>query len=344
MKKPVPGARRVPFDRLIECLTGIFERHGCSASVAAILAENCASAERDAAESHGLFRMPGYVSTLRSGWVDGRALPVVEDVAPGFVRVDAQNGFTQPALAAGRALLIEKVRTNGIAIIAIRNSHHFAALSLDVEPFASEGFVALAFINSMAVVVPHGAKAAVFGTNPIAFASPRADGPPVVFDMATSAMAHGDVSLAARENRPVPPGIGVDSAGQPTTDAAAILGGGALLPFGGHKGSAIAMMIEILCAAIVGSRFSYEVDWSSHPGAKTPNTGETIIVIDPNRGNSGLAPFAARVEELIGEMQEAGQERLPGDRRQAARRERLREGIPLSPAAIAMIEELGGHL
>ena len=94
---------RVPFTELQNLLQAIFQRHGCSATVAQVLAHNCASAQRDGAHSHGVFRMPGYVSTLASGWVDGKAQPDVEDVASGYVRVDARGGFAQPALAAAKS-------------------------------------------------------------------------------------------------------------------------------------------------------------------------------------------------------------------------------------------------
>lgn len=116
------------FSALVALLQQVFERHGTSPEVAAILASNCASAERDGAHSHGIFRIPGYISTLASGWVNGRAVPQVTDVASGFVRVDAGNGFAQPALEAARPLLVEKARSAGIALLAIHNSHHFAAL------------------------------------------------------------------------------------------------------------------------------------------------------------------------------------------------------------------------
>lgn len=167
-----PNAQTLDFDSLVQLLEQIFLRHGTSADVARTLALNCAGAERDGAHSHGVFRIPRYVSTLQSGWVNGQAVPVVEDVASGFVRVDAANGFAQPALAAARALLVAKARSAGIAVLAIRNSHHFAALWPDVEPFAYEGLVALSVVNSMTCVVPHGADRPLFGTNPIAFAAP----------------------------------------------------------------------------------------------------------------------------------------------------------------------------
>ena len=332
---------RLAYPSLVARIVPILEKHGCSAGVARLLAENCAAAERDGAHSHGLFRLRGYVSTLGSpGWVDGHAVPVVEDAAPGFVRIDAMKGFTVPALAAGRALAVTKARANGVAVIAIRNSHHLGALSLDVEPFAEEGLVALSFINSMKAVVPHGGHRAVFGTNPIAFASPRAGGLPLVFDMATSVMANGDVQIAARDGRPLPEGTGVDREGRPTTDPNAVLQGGALLAFGGHKGAALSLMVEILCAALVGGKFSDEVDLSQSPGAVTPHTGQSFILIDPQAGRGTLPAFADRVEQLLHLVHDAGQDRLPGDRRHAARESSLREGIEISDAMLATLDEL----
>jgi len=333
-----PSTTHLSHEILTLLLQRIFIRHGTSESVAQVLAENCANAERDGAHSHGVFRMPGYVSTLNSGWVNGRAVPIVEDVASGFVRVDAANGFAQPALAAARALLVDKARSAGIALLAIHNSHHFAALWPDVEPFAEEGLVALSVVNSMTCVVPHGADRPLFGTNPIAFAAPRADGAPIVFDLATSAIAHGDVQIAARKGERLPPGMGVDSLGQPTQDPKAILEGGALLPFGGHKGSALSMMVELLAAALTGGNFSFEFNWSEHPGARTPWTGQLVIVIDPSK-TAGQS-FAERSQELVRQMHAAGLRRLPGDRRHRTRAKSLESGIEIDAKDLRLLREL----
>ncbi|APC14339.1 lactate dehydrogenase [Pseudomonas frederiksbergensis] len=336
-----PDTSVVSYAELVQLLTRIFLQHGTSIEVAQVLAQNCAGAERDGAHSHGVFRIPGYVSTLNSGWVNGKAVPVVEDVASGFVRVDAGNGFAQPALAAGRDLLVAKARSAGIAVMAIRNSHHFAALWPDVEPFAYEGLVALSVVNSMTCVVPHGADRPLFGTNPIAFAAPRAGAEPIVFDLATSAIAHGDVQIAARKGERLPPGMGVDSLGQPTQDPKAILEGGALLPFGGHKGSALSMMVELLAAALTGGNFSFEFDWSNHPGAKTPWTGQLLIVIDPSKA-AGQS-FAERSEELVRQMHGVGLRRLPGDRRHRERAKTLAGGIALDAQTLEQLRELAGN-
>lgn len=324
-------------DALRAVVQQILVRNGCRAEVAAILAANCVAAERDGSVSHGLFRVDGYVSTLRSGWVDGAAVPVVEDRAPGCLMVDAANGFTQVALAAARPAFVQKIRDNGIAMLGIRNSHHLAALWPDVEPFAEEGLIAIAMINSMTCSVPTGAKRPVFGTNPLAMAAPAGADGVLVFDMATTTTAHGDVQVARREGHMLPPGTGVDRDGNPTGDPAAILDGGALVPFGGHKGSLISMMVELLCAGLGGGNFSWEFDWSGHPGATTPHTGELFLGIDPAR--AGGLPFGLRAETLIAKLRDAGLDHFPGERRHRIRAARA-EGIPVPAERMARLRAL----
>lgn len=338
----MPGLCRMTmtYTELVALLETIFLRHGVRAEVATILAENCAMCERDGAHSHGIFRMKGYVDSLKTGWVDGGALPVVEDVAPGFCRVDAQNGFAQPALALARDSAIAKARANGIAVLAIRNSHHLSALWPDLEPFARQGFVALSAVNSFACTVPFDGNKPVFGTNPLAFAAPVEGADPIVFDLATSSMANGDVQIAARTGKALPQGCGVDSEGRPTTDAKAVLDGGALLPFGGHKGSSISMMVELLAAALTGGNFSFEFDWSGHPGAATPHTGQLIILIDPSFG--ARAPFGVRAATLIAMMEAAGVSRLPGERRAVARARAAEHGIEIADDDLAGLKAMVG--
>lgn len=312
---------RHPYASVLEKVEGILVAHGYSRRCAHILAQNCLTAQRDGSTSHGLFRLKDYVATIDSGYVNGDPRPRVEDAAPGFVRVDADNGFAQVALAEARALLVRKATDNGIAILGIRRSHHLGALYLDVEDFAREGFLALAVVNSDGVVAPPGATRGVYGTNPVAFAAPRANGAPVVFDQASSTVAHGDLQAAARDARLLPEDTGVDGQGRRTGDPQAILDGGALSAFGGHKGASIALMVEILCAALVGADFSYEVSRRRNTGAKTARTGETIILIDPRAGADGLPALPVRVEALVAALVDAGQTRIPGERRTRARRE-----------------------
>jgi delta1-piperideine-2-carboxylate reductase len=329
---------RISCDDLAVLLAAIFRKHGCNDEVATILAANMAGAERDGAHSHGIFRVNGNLGSLDSGWVDGKAVPVLDDVAPGMLRGDGRNGFSLPLLEAARAPLMAKAKTNGIAVLTVRNAHHFSAVWPDIEPFAREGFVALAMVNSMASVVPHGGHRKLYGTNPMGFAAPRARGEPLVFDQASSGWSNGDVQIARREGRMLPEGIGVDRDGKPTTDPEAVLEGGALLPFGGHKGSSIAMLMEIMGAALAGGDYSFEIDWSGHPGAATPHGGQTYILIDPSRGQ--VRTFTERMERLITAIHDAGQDRLPGDRRYANRRESMLHGIVIPASELERLRAL----
>ncbi|MEP2919232.1 MAG: Ldh family oxidoreductase [Sulfitobacter sp.] len=324
---------------LIALLEEIFVQNGCSDVVARQLAENCTGAERDGSLSHGVFRIEGYVNTLRSGWVDGKAVPIIEDKAPGFIAVDANNGFAQPALALAHDAFVEKIRSNGIALLAIGNAHHFSSLWPDILPFAESGLVALSMVNSFACSVPHGASTPVYGTNPIAFAAPVEGQPPLVFDFATTTMANGDVQIAAKEGRSLPAGTGVDRNGELTNNPDAILDGGALVPFGGHKGSAISLMVELLTAGLSGGNFSFEFDWSTHPGAETPKTGQIIIGIDPSFGGLGRG-LPSRASVLMKMLEDAGFDARPGLRRHRLCAERRTHGIPLKIPQLTRLRAL----
>jgi delta1-piperideine-2-carboxylate reductase len=330
---------RLSFDDLSQLLRRVFQSHGASAEVAKILSENCAACERDGEYSHGLFRIPGYLSSLDCGWVDGAAEPLVEQVGASFLRVDAANGFAQPALAAALGKAMDIAAVNGVAVVAIRDSHHFSALSQDIEPIAEAGLVALTMVTGQACVAAPGGRRPVYGTNPIAFATPVAGGSPLVFDFATSAMANGNVRLAARAGDPVPAGTGIDADGRLTGSPRAILEGGALLPFGGHKGAALSLMVEVLASAVTGGLFSSEVDLSRHPGAETPRTGQLAILINPSIGRT--QDFASRIASLIATVRASGDVRLPSDRRYKHRAQSMADGILLEDDSFA---ELNGFI
>jgi delta1-piperideine-2-carboxylate reductase len=329
---------RVDFNELKSLLKDIFISNGTSEFTAQILAANCAGCERDGALSHGIFRMPGYLASLKTGWVDGRAEPIISTVSPSFIRIDAQNGFAQPALAAAAADIETALLRTGVAVVATRNSHHFSALWPDVEPFARKGLLAISFVNGLANVVPHGGHTAVYGTNPIAFATPVADSNPLVVDQATSVMANGEVKLHALAGRQLPPGTGVDKEGNPSLDPNAVLDGGALNTFGGYKGSSIAFMVELMAGALTGGQLSFENDFGTCVGAQTPKAGQLLIVIDPSRG--GGNDFAQRVALLCDRLMHAGQERLPGERRYTNRTNSERFGIPISEDKLLSLQAM----
>lgn len=311
---------------------------GVDAISARAVAGSMVAAERDGTLSHGLARLPGFVSSLESGWITGSPDMIVTDQAPAVVRIDAANGFAQGALARGKEMAIAKARSHGICAINIHDSHHFGSLWPDVEPFAAQGLVCLAFVHSRSRIVAPGASRAVLGTNPMAFALPRAGQSPVVWDQASSVIAHGDVILAAKNGHTLPPDAGVDKSGAVSRDPAAVLEGGALLPFGGHKGFLIALLVEVLAGALTGSRFGFEDVSARIPGAVTSNAGQMLILIDPAR--SGADDFAGRIEQLMHALADAGTTRMPGDRRYINRAKALEHGIPVGDATMSLLQPI----
>jgi delta1-piperideine-2-carboxylate reductase len=319
---------------VIDC----FMANGCDIDNAAALARTISFAERDGSASHGLFRLPGYIASLRSGKVDGCAQPTVERISPSVIRVDGKRGYAPLALERGRAALIEAAKENGIAAMALVNVHHFAALWVEVEPIAEAGCCAMAFTTYKPAVVPAGAKQPLFGTNPMCFGWPRGDQTPMVFDQASASMARGEVMIAARDGHDVPLGTGVDADGNPTTEPQKIIDGGALLPFGGHKGSTIAMMIELLVAGLTGMDFSFEAQKNDNNDGGPPNGGEFMLAIDPNRfgdADNWLQHSESFLERLAG-MEGA---HMPGNRRYANRAKSAAEGITISDTLLASCSE-----
>lgn len=330
-------ADRIPFERLVTAIEHVLADAGASPEVAAILARNHAGCERDGALSHGVFRVPQHVETLRTGYLDGAAEPRVERTGAGYLRVDAANGIAQLALSRARDEISRAVEKQGVAVVAIRDSQHHSALWPDLEPFAEAGYVALtAVTGGSPTVAPAGAHEAVLSTNPMAFAVPVAGAPPVIADFATSSMSYGDLTLAARAGRQVPPGTGVDAGGRETTDPQAIIDGGTLLPFGGHKGAMLSMMVELLASALTGGDFSFEAQRDKPGGAHSTRTGQFLLVIDPDRGAS--TPFAGRASRLVQALRDAGMDRMPADHRYRTRAEAETLGIPVTPAIRELLD------
>jgi delta1-piperideine-2-carboxylate reductase len=314
-------------------------RAGMVAENAGPVARGMAACERDGVKSHGLLRLPGFVHSLKIGWADGAARPVVTRETESLVAVDAQNGFAQAALELARPLLIAKAERTGIATLMTGNSHHFAAIWPDIEPFATAGFVAFSCVNSKKRMAAWGGGSPVTGTNAMGFAAPRPGREPLVWDQSSSVLSQGDVLLAAEEGREVALGIGCDAAGQPTTSPRAILDGGALMPFGGPKGASLAVMVEVLAAALTGGPFGFE-DRSPEGSATTSLGGQFLLVIDPRRSTDS---FPERMVALCAALAEAGSERLPGDRRYSARKRALSEGIALDDKAYRDLRALAGE-
>jgi len=287
--------------------------NGCDEENASILSDTIMRAERDGSLSHGLFRLPAYVASLKSGKVNGKARPEVKKISPSVIKVLGNSAFAPMVLKVGLPELIKLAKETGVAVLAITNSHHMAAMWPETEAIAEAGLVGFACTSYKPMVAPAGAKKALFGTNPISFAWPRPGKTPVVYDMATAAMAMGEVMVAARDGHKVPLGTGLNKDGKETTDPKEISKGGVLLPFGGYKGSAIAMMVELLAGALVGENFSYETAAKDNKDGGPPSGGEFILAISPEK--IAGPDWEKHSDEFFKKMQSMDGVRLPGERR-----------------------------
>lgn len=312
-----------------------------SDDVANTLAECVMRAERDGPSSHGLFILPSLLSGLRCGWINSKACARIVSAGAAALRVDGDNGFAQPGLEQAREELMRMARAHGIAVLTQRNAHHVTALRCDIEPYAEAGLVAMLFVATRRRVAPLGGHQSYLGTNPMAFASPIRGRRPLVWDMATSAVSITDVRMMGQAGLPVPPGVGIDRYGQPATEADAILDGGALLAFGGHKGAALSLMVEVMAAALSGGQFAMEDRSAEVSGAASANGGQTLIVIDPERtcGSS----LAERLADWTTGYLAAGGERLPGDGRLPRREASERHGIRVSRALLEQLRSAASH-
>ena len=287
--------------------------NGCDDETASILADLIMKAERDGSLSHGLFRLPAYVSGLKSGKINGKGKPEIKKISPSVIKVLGNNCLAPVVLNKGIPELIKAAKENGIAVLAINNSHHMAAMWPETEMIAEQGLVAFACTSYKPMVAPAGGKKSLFGTNPISFAWPRKGKTPVVYDMATASMAMGEVQVAKREGHKVPLGTGLSKDGKETTDPGEIADGGVLLPFGGYKGSAIAMMVELLAGSLVGDNFSYETAAKDNNDGGPPSGGEFILAISPDKLSEN--DWDKHSNEFFDKMKSMDGVRLPGERR-----------------------------
>ena len=285
----------------------------CDEETSSILSDLIMKAERDGSLSHGLFRLPAYVIGLKSGKINGKGKPEVKKISSSVIKVLGNNCLAPVVLNKGIPELVKAAKENGVAVLAINNSHHMAAMWPETEMIAEQGLVAFACTSYKPAVAPTGATKPLFGTNPISFAWPRPGKTPVVYDMATASMAMGEVQVAKREGHKVPLGTGLTKDGKETTDPGEIADGGVLLPFGGYKGSGIAMMVELLSGALVGDNFSYETATKDNNDGGPPSGGEFILAISPEKlsGND----WNKHSNEFFDKMKSMDGVRLPGERR-----------------------------
>lgn len=336
----MPGNTTLTPHALYQRVEAILLKAGLNAHQSRALSKVITAGERDACKSHGIYRIEGALRTVKAGKVRPDAIPeLLPADGTAIVKVNAQGGFANPAFELGLPELVTRARRLGLAALAINDCSHFSALWPEVEAVTGEGLACLVMCPSYATVAPAGGNKPLMGTNPFAFGWPRRDRLPYVFDFATSVAARGEIELYRRAGKQLPEGWAIDFDGHPTRDPEAALAG-AMLPFGGHKGSAIGTMIELLAGIMIGDLTSPEV--LDYLGTTTlaPFHGELVIALSPEAFSAGRPgdPFA-RAEILFEAITGQGA-RLPSQRRFAARSRADTEGIVLTAAEVDQLDRL----
>lgn len=304
--------REISWNGAMDIAQAILASAGFTAPHIEVMARNMLDAQAQECHSHGLYRLISCDKAARAGGVDPGAVPEITDAAPAIVRADAKGGCSLLAFSRATDMLVEKANTAGIAALAISRCYHYSALWWEVEHLARRGLAAMAMTPTHPYVAPYGGLSPLLGTNPLAFSWPRQGNAPYTFDFATSAAARGEVELRARAGEALPPHWAIDAAGAPTTDAKDALGG-ALLTFGGHKGSAISTMIELLAGPLIGELTSHRTAPAGSGSTLGAVHGELVLVFSPTLFGSDHAGAEALFDKILGTGA-----RLPSQRRHAA--------------------------
>lgn len=331
-KRPIADIEQLAHDALAA--------HGASNEGARSIARAIALAEASGNRVCGLFYVGKICEQLEKGLVKGNAEPrLIETGQPGRLVIDAGLGFAHTAFDLGLPLLVAAVKAQGCATLALRHSYNALDLGQFAERIAEAGLIGLVTSNSPAAVAHPGASKKLFGTNPFAYAVPGPKGPSVIVDMSTSAMTKTAIIFRAEAGEPLEPGWAVDNHGQPTTDAKRALEG-AILPFGGQKGAAISLLVEILAAALTGSSLSKDAGMFSGETDRPADVGQLFIALDP--GGPVGAGFHDRMASLGAAVEDAGAQ-LPGKGRLARRAKAARSGVEVPDEMWAKVAKLAGR-
>lgn len=311
---------------------------GTSEANARPLAAATAATEADGVASHGLAYIPIYCEHVQCGKVDGAAQPQLSRPRPGVVNVDAATGFAHTAIDMGFEALIPAAREQGIAALSIRNSYNCGVLGYHTFRLAQAGLVGLGFTNAPASIAPSGGAKPVVGTNPFSIAAPGADGQPaLLIDQSASTIAKSEVMKHAREGKAIPVGWALDADGNPTTDPNVGLKG-SMAPSGGYKGVGVALLTEIMAAALTGATLGLNASPFSGTAGGPPKTGQFFIAIDPTV-TSGDA-FAAGISELVEAIRAQNGAHLPGDGRRDKRIQAGTDGVAVNAATLDKIDAI----
>ncbi|MCY4287936.1 MAG: Ldh family oxidoreductase [Aestuariivita sp.] len=325
----------ISFARAVELVSSAFFRAGVPRPVSASVAEALVTAEAEGQIGHGIIRLADYIEQVRSQRINVNANISVVSRGAASLYVDADFGFAYPAIDEALARGLPIAQELGICVIAIGNSHHCGALSFHVERIAAAGLIGLMFANTPKAIAPWGSRDAVFGTNPIAFSAPRLGSHPLVIDLSLSRVARGKVMAAKKSGDKIPLGWALDCHGNPTTEPDDALAG-SMIPIGGAKGTALALMVEILAAVFSESALSVEAGSFFDAAGLPPKVGQALIAIRP----ASERTFASRLEQLLEIISSQEGARLPGTRRQQALSNAHKNGLEVPRSLISVAQDL----
>jgi (2R)-3-sulfolactate dehydrogenase (NADP+) len=323
---------------LLQLACTALERAGANHRMAEAAARHLVRAEAQGLPTHGLSRVPFYCGMLRGGRADGAAQPIMVAERAGACLIDNRDGL--PYVSAQWAVeeAIQRARRNGIAFAGIRNSGHVGVLGIHVEAIAQAGMVGFGFTNSPAAMPPWGGKKPLFGTNPMAAAFPRRGKAPIIVDLALTTVVRGRIMMAMKRGERIPEGWALDRNGKPTTDPKEAIEHGSLFPIGGAKGAMLALVFELICAALTGAAIGAEADSFFSAEGNRPRIGQAFMAVDPG-ALAGMKTYWERTEAVVSAMLSDPEVRLPGARRFAAE-ESARKGIEVPDDLLAQVEKL----
>ena len=334
---------------LHQWVVDLFEAAGSNATEARLAADHLVDANLTGHDSHGVGMIPKYVTALVNGKLKlNQTVAIVSDTGT-MLTLDARRGLGQSVTHQAMELAIARARQHGVCVMGLRNSHHLGRVGHWAEQAIAAGLVSIHFTNanSIHVVAPHGGAQARFVTNPFTVGIPRTGRDPLLLDFATSAIAHGKARVAYNKKVPVPAGSLIDSEGRPTTDPAVVFESpaGALLTFAGHKGYALAMVCEMLGAALTGGDTS--VPTGEDVSLRVWNSMLTIV-FDPAKIGS-LEAFereSAAFEDWVRSSSLApGSDgvRMPGDPERESRKARA-GGIVIDRQTVAQLDDAAAQV
>jgi len=323
---------------LTDWLARAFAGCGVEPADAALAAHVLVRTNARGVETHGVSRTLVYVQKLQSGELAPRPQVRFEERA-GVLHCHAGSGLGQVVATRTVAQAVERAASAGFVPVIVHEVGHLAALGMFALQAAEAGMIALVAQSTPPIMALPGASRAAIGNNPLAFASPVPGGPPLVFDIAASGVARGNVLAAAREKKPIPLGWAIDAEGKPTTDAQAALGG-AMLPMAGHKGIGLAMMVQCLAGSLSGALPATLT--GAAPGSAPARVGAFLLVANPELV-AGRAAYEAHLAGWIEAYRQASgpEGRYPGERAARLEAERNRDGIPLPEAVVAELHTVG---